>query len=80
MINRNKKGITLNLSKPEAQKIFKELVKTSDVVLENFTPGTMDGFGLGYEELSMINPRIVMASVSGFGQKNSPYVTKVAYD
>ncbi|NPV92703.1 MAG: CoA transferase [Firmicutes bacterium] len=79
-INRNKKGITLNLSKPEAQKIFKELVKTADVVLENFTPGTMEGFGLGYEELSKINPRIVMASVSGFGQKNSPYVTKVAYD
>lgn len=79
-INRNKKGITLNLSKPEGQKIFKELVKTADVVLENFTPGTMDGFGLGYGELSKINPKIVMGSVSGFGQKNSPYVTKVAYD
>ena len=79
-INRNKKGITLNLSKEKGQKIFKDLVKTADVVLENFTPGTMAEFGLDYDTLSKINPKIIMGSISGFGQKDSPYVTKVAYD
>ncbi len=79
-INRNKKGITLSLKKPEGQKIFRELAKTADVVIENFTPGTMKEFGVDYETLSKLNPRIIMASISGFGQKDSPYVTKVAYD
>ena len=79
-INRNKKGVTLNLKMPEGQKIFKELVKTADVVLENFTPGMMKEFNVDYEVLSKINPRLIMASISGFGQKDSPYVTKPAYD
>ena len=68
-LNRNKKGLTLNLRKNEGQKIFKELLKISDVVVENFTPGTMDEFGLGFEVLTEINPKIILASISGFGQK-----------
>ena len=70
--NRNKKSITLNLKSAEAQEIFKELVKQSDVVIENFVPGTMDSFGLGYWILKEVNPGIVMVSISGFGQ-NGPY-------
>ena len=79
-INRNKKGVTLNLKTTEGQSIFKELVKTADIVVENFTPGTMKEFGIDYLTLSEINPRLIMASISGFGQANSPYAGKVAYD
>lgn len=50
------------------------------MVVENFSPGTMDEFGLGYDVLSEINPRIILASISRFGQKNSPYVKKVSHD
>jgi CoA:oxalate CoA-transferase len=78
--NRNKKGITLNLRKPEARKILLDLVKEADVVVENFTPGTMAEFGLSYDDLAAVNPRIIMASISGFGQNNSPYVKRVCYD
>jgi crotonobetainyl-CoA:carnitine CoA-transferase CaiB-like acyl-CoA transferase len=78
--NRNKKGVTLNLRKPEAQDLFKRMIKDADAVVENFTPGTMDEMNIGYETLSKIHPGIIMASISGFGQKNSPYVKRVCYD
>lgn len=66
--HRGKKGMTLNLKKEKAIKIFKELVKHSDVVLENYSTGTMDRLGIGYETLKEINPQIIFASITGFGQ------------
>lgn len=67
-LNRNKRAITLNLKSPKGVKIFKDLVKLSDVVVENFSPGTMDRLGLGYETIKEINSRIIFMSMSGFGQ------------
>ena len=66
--NRGKKSITLDLYTDKGKGIFKELVKLADVVLENFRPGVMAKMGFGYEALRAINPRIVLTSVSGFGQ------------
>jgi CoA:oxalate CoA-transferase len=66
--NRNKKSITLDLRTLEGQKIFKELVKQSDVVIENNRPGTMAKWNIGYEQLKEIKPSIIMASISAFGQ------------
>lgn len=66
-VNRNKKGVTLNLKTPEGKELFKELVKKADVVVENYRPGVMDKLGLGYDELKKVNPRIIYAAVSGFG-------------
>jgi crotonobetainyl-CoA:carnitine CoA-transferase CaiB-like acyl-CoA transferase len=65
---RNKRCVTLDLSKPEGAAVFKDLVATADVVVENYRPGTFEKWGLGYEELRQINPRIVMLRISGFGQ------------
>ncbi len=79
IINRNKKSITLNLRKKEAQDIFKELVKSVDVILENFTPGTMEKWGLGYNILKEINPRLIYAAISGFGQ-TGPLSNRTAFD
>lgn len=76
--SRNKKSITLNLRNEEGQKIFKELVKESDVIIENFRPGTMEKWGLSYEELSTINPKIIMARTSGFGQ-TGPYKDRAGF-
>ncbi len=77
--NRNKKGITLNLKAPEAREIVHRLVRESDIMLENYRPGVLDSMGLGYEALKEINPRLVMVSISGFGQ-TGPYASKPAYD
>lgn len=70
--SRNKKSVSLDLRKPEAQDLIRSLVKDIDVVVENFKPGTMEGWGLGWEELRAINPRLVMLRVSGYGQ-TGPY-------
>jgi len=70
--NANKKGITLDIEKAEGREIFKKLIKTADAVLESFAPGYLDSLGLGYEDLSSINPGIVLTSISGFGQEG-PY-------
>jgi len=78
-LDRNKKGITLNLKKEKGVEIFKELVKRSDVVVENFSAGVMDRLGLGYEVLSGINPRIIFVSITGFGQ-TGPYSTRLSFD
>ncbi len=78
-LNRNKKGMTLNLKSPKGKEIFKELVKKADVVLENYRPGTMDKLGLGYNVLKEVNPGIVYAAVSGFGQYG-PYTKRPGYD
>lgn len=66
-VNRNKKGVTLNLKAPEGKELFRELVKKADAVVENYRPGVMDKLGLGYDELKKVNPRIIYAAVSGFG-------------
>jgi len=78
-LNRGKKSITLNLKTQEGKKIFRELVKQSDVLLENFRPGTMERLGLGYEELKKINPRLIYSAISGFGQ-TGPYRLRPGYD
>ena len=78
-MNRNKKSITLDLKKPEAKAIFKEMVKNVDIVIENYKPGTMAKLGIGYEDLKEINPRLIFASISGFGQYG-PYRERPGYD
>ena len=76
--SRNKKSITLNLRLEEGQEIFKQLVKQSDVIIENFRPGTMEKWGLGYEQLKDINPSIIMVRTSGFGQ-TGPYKDRAGF-
>ncbi|KAF2209830.1 hypothetical protein CERZMDRAFT_46322 [Cercospora zeae-maydis SCOH1-5] len=78
-INRNKRSITLNLKSTEAKEIFFELLKTSDVLVENYKPGTMDRLGLGYEVLAKVNPRLIYASISGYGP-TGPYGNRGGYD
>lgn len=79
LLGRNKKSVTLNLSVPKGQELFKRLVAISDVVVENFMPGTMERWGLGYEELSSVNPGVVMLRISGYGQ-TGPYSRKPGLD
>lgn len=78
VIGRNKRLVTLNLSKPEGQEVFKELVRSVDILIENYRPGTFERWGLGYDVLSQINPRLIMVRVSGFGQ-TGPYAHKGGY-
>ncbi len=67
-INRGKKSVAIDLQRPEGKELFLRLVEKVDVVMENFTPGTMDSLGLGYETLRQRNPRLIYAATSGFGQ------------
>jgi len=78
-LNRNKKGITLNLKSEEGKRIVKELIKESDVLIENFRTGTMEKLGLGYDVLKELNPRLVYCAVSGFG-RTGPMKDEPAYD
>ena len=78
-LNRNKKGITLNLKSEAGKEILRELVKKSDVLIENYRPGVMDRLGLGYEELKKINPRLIYGAISGFGSYG-PYAKRPGYD
>ncbi|MBI3969285.1 MAG: CoA transferase [Chloroflexi bacterium] len=81
--NRNKRSMTLNLRSPGGQALFRELVRHADVVWENFAPGTMEKFGLGYEHLREINPRLVYAAISGYGHTDilaSPFWRRPAFD
>ena len=77
--NTNKKGITLNIETADGKKIFKRLVKTADVVIESFTPGYLDDLGLGYSQLSEINPSLIMVAITPFGQ-TGPYKNYKASD
>jgi crotonobetainyl-CoA:carnitine CoA-transferase CaiB-like acyl-CoA transferase len=76
LFNRNKRGITLDLKSPEGVEVIKALVAKADVLIENFRTGTMESFGLGYDVLAAINPRLIYCSVSAFGRtgprKDSP--------
>jgi CoA:oxalate CoA-transferase len=67
-LNHGKRGVTIDMKKPEGIALFKELVAVSDILVENFTPGTMAKLGVDYEQLKVINPRLIMASISGYGQ------------
>lgn len=78
-LNRSKRSITLNLKSAEGKQIALELVKWADVVVENFSAGTINKLGLGYEDVRKVNPKIIYASISGFGQ-SGPYSKKAAYD
>jgi len=78
VVARNKKAITLDLRQAEGQALLKELVKQSDFLLENFRPGTMEKWGLGWSELSCVNPRLIMIRVSGFGQ-TGPYSRQAGF-
>ena len=78
-INRNKRSLTLDLKRPEGRDVLRKLAERSDVLVENFRPGTMDRLGLGYEEAARLNPRLVYCSISGFGQ-TGPRAAKPAYD
>ena len=75
---RNKRLATLDLSRPEGREIFLQLAARSDVVLENFRPGTLERWGLGWDELAAVNPRLVLARVSGFGQ-TGPYAGRPGF-
>ena len=79
MMNRNKKGIALNLKDKDGIEIFKKMVKNSDVVLENFRKGTLEKLGIGYDVISKINPKIILCEISGYG-RTGPYADKGGFD
>ncbi len=72
VIARNKRCITLDLSKPDGAEIFKDLARRADVVVENYRPGTLERWGIGYEQLSAVNRRLILLRISGYGQ-TGPY-------
>ena len=78
VLGRNKLSATLNAREPDGQALVKKLVEGADILLENFRPGTMERWGLSYEELSAINPKLIMIRVSGFGQ-TGPYAKRAGY-
>jgi crotonobetainyl-CoA:carnitine CoA-transferase CaiB-like acyl-CoA transferase len=78
-LHRNKRCLTLNLKERDGREIFMRLVKSADVVVENFRPDVKDRMGIDYEALSALNPRIILASISGFGQ-SGPYRTRAGFD
>ena len=78
-VNRNKKSVTLNLKEDEAREIFYRLVSEADALVENFRPGVTKKLGIDYETLKEINPRLIYASISGFGQ-TGPYAMRAGYD
>lgn len=77
--NRNKKGITLNIKHEKSKEVISKLIEKSDIFIENFRPGSLNEMGFGYDDLKKINPKIIMVSISGFGQ-SGPYSEKPAYD
>jgi formyl-CoA transferase len=78
VVARNKKSVTVNLRSETGQAIVRDLAAHADVVIENFRPGTMERWNLGYDELAAVNPRIVMVRVTGFGQ-TGPYAPRAGY-
>jgi formyl-CoA transferase len=77
--NANKKSLTLNLKLEEGKEIFRKLLQTADIVVENFRPGVMNKLGFSYEKICQINPKIIYCAISGFGQ-TGPDAFKPAYD
>ena len=77
--NRNKRSLTVDMTRPEGQAILHELAVRADVVLENFKVGGLRAYGLDYASLSALNPRLVYCSITGFGQ-DGPYAARAGYD
>jgi len=77
--NRNKKSVTLDLSKPEGQALVRKLAARADVLVENFKVGGLKAYGLDYDSLKAINPRLIYCSITGFGQ-TGPYAPRAGYD
>ncbi|MEK5322934.1 CaiB/BaiF CoA transferase family protein [Aeribacillus sp. FSL M8-0254] len=75
---RNKKSVTLDIRKEEGKEILKKLIKNTDILIENFRPGTLEKWGLGYEELKKANPKLIMVRISGYGQ-TGPYREKAGF-
>lgn len=78
VVARNKKSVTCNLRVPQGQALVRRLVEDSDILIENFRPGTLERWGLGYDELARINPRLVLIRVTGFGQ-TGPYSSRAGF-
>jgi len=78
-VNRNKRSVTINLKEPRGQGMLRELVKRSDILLENFKPGTLAKLGLDYERLRQENPRLIYCAISGFG-RTGPYAERGGFD
>src|SRR5688572_17871421 len=78
-INRGKRSITLDITKPEGQEIIRAMAKEADVMVENFRPGVMDRLGIGYEALSAINPRIIYGALTAYGTKG-PYASRAGFN
>src|SRR5437868_6973768 len=79
MLNRNKRGIAVNLKKPGGLELMKRLLADADVVTENYRKGTLDKLGLGYDVLEKLNPRLVYCAISGYG-RTGPYADKGGFD
>ena len=79
LVNRNKRGLRLDLKKPEGVAVFQRLTLSADVVIEGFRPGVMDKLGLGYAALAALNPRLVFCAISGYGQ-DGPYAQRAGHD
>jgi len=80
-LNRNKKSLVLNLKLEKGREILRELIRVSDVIIENFRPTTMKKMGFGWEEIRKMNPRIIYAAISGFGHDSPPeYASRASYD
>jgi len=77
--NRNKRSLSLDFQKPEGQALLHRLIETADILIENYRTGTLARYGLGYEELKAINPRLIYCSITGFGQ-TGPYAGRSGYD
>ncbi|KAF9100966.1 hypothetical protein BGX29_006116 [Mortierella sp. GBA35] len=78
-VNRNKKSITVNIRSKAGKDLIRDLVKKCDIFVENYVPGKLAGMGLGYEDLSALNPRLIYASITGYGQ-TGPYASRPGYD
>ncbi|MGK6311029.1 CaiB/BaiF CoA transferase family protein [Variovorax sp. DT-64] len=79
IVNRNKKSLAIDLRSPAGLQVLRELIARADVLVENFRPGTMEKMGLGWEAVHALNPRLIMARISGFGQ-DGPLATKQCFD
>jgi crotonobetainyl-CoA:carnitine CoA-transferase CaiB-like acyl-CoA transferase len=79
ILNRNKRGVSLNLKSPGGKAVLEKMLATADVVIENYRPGTMERFGLGYETLHKMNPALIYCQVTGFG-RTGPYANRAGFD
>jgi len=79
MMNRNKRGIAINLKEPNGKQVLQHIIKTADVIIENYRMDTMDKLGLGYDDLKQINPGLIYCAISGFG-RTGPYAERGGFD